>query len=136
MALAMLEMPAEVSGISPLQHSALVDKALEATHGETISEIKQLERAISLAEAAVDLGRTEIIKESESSVGDFNAIASAYEKGEIAWLRKSASEVHVVDLQRGVGRVPTPEELETGEYFSNYAEYAEANGLPPQPPGA
>jgi hypothetical protein len=95
-----------------------------------------LERAISLAEAAVDLGRTEIIKESESSVDDFNAIASAYEKGEIAWLRKSASEVHVVDLQRGVGRVPTPEELETGEYFSNYAEYAEANGLPPQPPGA
>ena len=64
MAFAFLEMPAVVSGISPAQREAMLDRALEAQHPGAIEEIQALEAAISLAEKAVNLGREEIIKEA------------------------------------------------------------------------
>ena len=136
MARAFTEMPAEVSGISPVQRDLLADRALEAAHPGELAEITQLERAIQLAERAVELGRGEIAKDAEVSQDDFNAIASAYENDGVAWLRKRGDKIVVADLARGVEREPTPQELETGIHFKDYQEYAAANGLPPEPQGA
>jgi hypothetical protein len=131
-ALAMLEMPAEVSGISQLQHSAMVDRVLEATHGEAISEIKQLERAIELAEKAVELGRGEIIKESESSVDDFNAIAEPFEaRSDAPWLKKFIENGQEVvrtfewnpATKNGAWRIPTDEQLAVGIVAESHDQY-------------
>ena len=129
MALAFTELPAAVSGISTVQRDALVDRALQAQHGETLREVQELERGIELAERAVQLGREEIIKEAEADPNQFNELAKPYERAGIAWLRKDGDRVIVVDLDRGVGRHATPEELEAGAYFKDFEEYQIANGL-------
>jgi hypothetical protein len=136
MARAFTELPAEVSGISPIQREMLAERALEAAHPGELEEIKELERAVQLADAAVNLGRDEIVREAEVSREDFDQLAEPFEAKArpFPWLKKDGGSVSVIDLQRGVGRVPTPEELANGQYFKDYAEYAAANGLPPQTP--
>jgi hypothetical protein len=131
MALAVMEVPAELSGISILQRDALIERALEAQHGEALKEVQELERGIEVAERAISLGREEIIKETEADPHQFNQLAEPYEsRAGIAWLRKDGDKVIVVDLDRKVRRQPTPEELETGAYFADFEEYRMANGLP------
>jgi hypothetical protein len=131
MALAVMEMPAELTGVSIVQRDALIERALEAQHGEALKEVQELERGIEIAERAVSLGREEIIRESEADPHQFNQLAESYEnRAGVAWLRKDGARVIVVDLDRGVGRQATPEELETGVHFKDFEEYRLANGLP------
>jgi len=131
MALAVMEVPAELSGISVVQRDSLIERALEAQHGDALKEVQELERAIEIAERAVNLGRDEIIKEAGADPHQFNQLAEPYEnKVGLAWLRKVGDKVVVVDLDRNVNRQPTPEELETGAYFADFEEYRTANGLP------
>ena len=66
-----------------------------------------------------------------------NALAAPYEaRAGIAWLRKSGDQIVTVDLDRGVTRIATAEELANGAYFKDFAEYQAANGLTAEPPGA
>jgi hypothetical protein len=60
MALALMEMPHEVSGISEMQRSALVRRSVEQEHAGTYAEIADLERGIELAERSVEASRDEI----------------------------------------------------------------------------
>ena len=51
LALAFTELPAAVSGISTVQRDALIERALEAQHGEALEEVQELERGIEIADA-------------------------------------------------------------------------------------
>jgi hypothetical protein len=131
MAMALIEVPAELSGISTVQRDALIERAMEAQHGEALKDVQELERGIEMAERAVQLGREEIIKEAGGDTQQFNELAAPYEsRAGVAWLRKDGDKVVVVDLDRKVSRQPTPQELETGAYFTDFDEYRSANGLP------
>lgn len=110
-----------------MQRDALIERALEAQHGEALKEVQELERGIEIAERAVQLGREEIIREAETDAQHFNQLAAPYEsRAGIAWLRKDGDKVVVVDLDRKVSRQPTPEELATGAYFADFEEYRAA----------
>src|SRR4029453_12901129 len=52
--------PASLTGISKTHRQQLIDRALEAQHGDKIAELRELERAIEAAESAVEAGRNEI----------------------------------------------------------------------------
>jgi hypothetical protein len=89
MALAVMEMPAELSGISTVQRDALIERALEAQHGDALKEVQELERGIEIAERAVQLGREEIIREAEADPHQFNQLAEPFERAAGAnWLKK------------------------------------------------
>jgi hypothetical protein len=57
---ALVTAPASLTGISKTHRQQLIDRALEAQHGDKIAELKELERAIEAAESAVEAGRDEI----------------------------------------------------------------------------
>ena len=58
----------------------------------------------------------------------FNALAAPIErKHDAPWLRRGLQDgievIQVVDLEKGVERLATPEEIESGIYFKNYDAY-------------
>jgi hypothetical protein len=61
---ALVTAPASLTGISKMHRQQLIDRALQAQHGDKIAELKELERAIEAAESAVETGRDEIRLES------------------------------------------------------------------------
>jgi hypothetical protein len=114
---ALIQVPIEMTGIAQTHHSLLVERALEAQHGEDIAAIKELDRGIELAERAVEASRDEVRKEAGVDQKTFDELAAPIEaKQNVAWLRRKpgSGEVRVVDLERGVERPPTPEELASG----------------------
>ena len=46
-------MPIEMTGIAATHRDMLIERALESQHGETIAEIRELERGIERAEIAI-----------------------------------------------------------------------------------
>ena len=48
MALAIVEMPAEFSGVLELDRNQLIDSALQAQHGEAMTQLVEFERAIEM----------------------------------------------------------------------------------------
>jgi hypothetical protein len=126
MAQAVMEVPVEMTGISGTQRDVLIERTLQAQHGDTIAEIKELERGIELAERAVEAGRDEVRKEAGVDQKVFDELAAPIEaKQTVAWLRRRAGsdEVRVIDLERGVERLPTPEELANGIEASSLDEF-------------
>jgi hypothetical protein len=120
MALAVMEMPAEMTGISTVQRDALVERALEAQHGPELQAAQELERGIELAERAVEMGREEIVREAEADPHQFNQLAAPIEaKATAPWLRRG----RVVDLERGVEREPTADELAAGIEAATIEEF-------------
>jgi hypothetical protein len=114
---AVTEVPIEMTGIAGTQRDLLIERALEAQHGETIAEIRELERGIELADRAVEASRDEVRKETGVDQKAFDELAAPVEAKQVApWLRRrpGSDEVRVVDLDRGVERLPTPEELASG----------------------
>jgi hypothetical protein len=117
MALAVMQMPAEITGVSPLQRDALIERTMQAVHGQTIAQIQELERGIELAERSVEASRDEIRRETGVDPKTFNELAAPVEaKATAPWLRRrpGSNEIRVVDLDRGVERLPTEEELASG----------------------
>src|SRR5947209_17176085 len=53
-AMAVLEVPAEVAGVPKSRHDLLVARALEAQHGPEMAAIAELEDAVAVAESAVE----------------------------------------------------------------------------------
>ena len=132
---ALIAAPASLTGISKMHRQQLIDRALEAQHGNKIAELKELERAIEATESAVEAGRDEI--RLESGVFDprrFDELAAPIEaKANAPWLRKRKfpgedEQINVVDLDRRVERPATPEEIESGVYAENFNHYQKLTG--------
>jgi hypothetical protein len=131
LALALLELP-EV-GMAPMMpdsvRTVLVDRALEAQHGPAVAELRELERAIEVAETAVEVGRDEL--RAEAGIGDpreFDRLAAPFEaKAAGPYLKKIGNDVRVIEFQEGAAtgtsRIATPEEIELGTYFRDRAHY-------------
>jgi hypothetical protein len=131
-ALAVLELPPEFSGVPKSRHDLLSASALETQHGAEIAEIAELEEAIAAAESAVETGRDEVRLEAGGlDERKFNQLAAPVEaKHDAPWLRRhtdirGAQEIRVVDVDRGVERLATSEEIEQGVFYKNFDEYKE-----------
>ena len=131
-AMAILEMPPEFSGVPKSRHDLMTERALTAQHGPEIAEIAELEEAIAAAESAVETGRDEV--RLEVGVHDerkFNEMAAPIEaKHDAPWLRRGksssgAEEIRVVDLTEGVERPATPDEIERGIEYRDYDHFKE-----------
>ena len=131
-AMAILEMPPEFSGVPKSRHDLMTTRGLEAQHGPEIAEIAELEEAIAAAESAVEAGRDEV--RLEVGVHDerkFNEMAAPIEaKHDAPWLRRrksssGAEEIRVVDLDRRVERLATPDEIERGIEYRDYDHFKE-----------
>jgi hypothetical protein len=129
--MAILEMPPEFSGVPKSRHDLLTTKALEAQHGAEIAEISDLEEAIAAAESAVETGRDEVRLEAGAlDQQKFNELAAPIEaKHDAPWLRRHKTngieEIRVVDVDRGVERLATPEEITNGIEYRDYEHFKE-----------
>jgi hypothetical protein len=139
-ALAIVEMPAMYSGVMDVDREQLVNRALEAQHGEDVPRIQELESAIATAESVVEAGREEIAHE----VGlfdpvKFNELAAPFEKGKIGpWLKTFREDgvervrvFKMIGSGPGDGRwlEPSQQELSEGEYYADHDAYAKAHDL-------
>jgi hypothetical protein len=129
---AVLELPPEYSAVPKSQHALLTASALQAQHGPEIAAIAELEEAIAAAESAVEAGRNEV--RLEAGVLDerkFNELAAPIEaKHDAPWLRRrkdaaGREEIRVVDLDRRIERLATPEEIEQGVFYRDYDHFKE-----------
>jgi hypothetical protein len=62
-ALAIREAPSELSGVLNADQKVILDRALEAQHGDAIRDVLELERAVEIAEHAVEAVRGEIARD-------------------------------------------------------------------------
>jgi hypothetical protein len=120
-----MEVPPEMTSVSSQQHNMLIDRAVEAQHGETLGEIKALEHGIQLAERSVEASRDEVRRETGVDPKTFDELALPFEAKEAApWLRRKGNEVRVVDLERGIERLATPQELIEGIEAATLEEFS------------
>jgi hypothetical protein len=128
---AMIELPAELSGISQSRHGLLTERALNAQFGDAISEIKELEQAIDAAESAVEAARDEVrIEVGINDPAKFNELAAPIEAKHAApWLRRmrwnGTEEIRTMDMEAGIARLATPEEIANGVFAETLDEYNE-----------
>jgi hypothetical protein len=137
LAQAVTEMPAVFSGVLESDRNAMVDAALRAQHGNAMEELVELERAIQIAESAVETGRDELRLETGLSQRDFDEAAEPFERkamGPRNWLKREVRDgketVLLIHETPGVGltsREATVEEQERGEFFANVNEWKRAN---------
>ena len=138
LALAIVEMPASMTGVLESDHADLRDRALMAQHGEAIAELQELEKAIEAAEIAVETGRDEIRQEIEiADPREFDVLAEAAEgTAGTLWLKKDKADgqeiIRVLDwdpiAKTGAWRVATPEQIAEGQFFDSWQDYHKANG--------
>ena len=141
MALAVIESPAELSGVLEADRRVLMDGALKAQHGAAITEITELERGIAIAEYAVELVRAEIAKDVGVDTHQFNQLAAPFEaKATAPYLKKFVERgVEIIRTLKmsgngGIWAEATPEEVSSGIYYGSFAEYQAAHqgGVPEQ----
>jgi hypothetical protein len=135
---ALVTAPASLTGISETHRHMLVDRALQAQHGDKIAELKELERAIEVAASAVEAARHEV--RLESAVFDphkFNELAAPVEaKANAPWLKKfrenGADVVRRIEIPEGqkFGSAPlaTPEDIERGVFADDAETYRKLTG--------
>jgi hypothetical protein len=135
---ALVTAPASLTGISKTHRQQLIDRALEAQHGDKIAELKELERAIEAAESAVEAGRDEI--RLEAGVFDphkFDQLAAPIEqKVSAPWLKKfregDVDVVRKIEIPEGqkFGSAPlaTPEDIENGVFADDAETYRKLTG--------
>jgi hypothetical protein len=137
-ALAVLEAPAALSGGVPQSvMTELRDRALAAQHGEeAISQLAELESAISIADQANEAGREAVMH--DLGIFDrktFDELAAPHENRVApAWLRThraaDGSEKTVViepgypNSDRSVVRPANAQDLANGKQYASYEEYA------------
>jgi hypothetical protein len=135
---ALVTAPASLTGITEVHRKLLVDRALQAQHGEAIAKLQELERAIEAAESAVEAGRDEI--RLEAGVFDprkFNQLAAPVEaKASAPWLRKFREggkdvirKIQIPEGQKfGSAPLATPEEVEKGVFADDAETYRKLTG--------
>ncbi|MGY4312862.1 hypothetical protein [Bradyrhizobium sp. JR3.5] len=108
---AILEAPSMLSGASDSHLKLLKERALRDVHGSLIDEIEELASAIDVAASAVEAGRDSARIDTGLTAEQFEVAAAPIEAKELVpWLRRG----RVVDLERGVEREPTADELANG----------------------
>jgi hypothetical protein len=136
LALAICELPAEFSGVLETDRNDLIDRALQAQHGEEMARLQELEEAIEIAASAVETGRDEVRTETGLNPQTFDYRAAQFEnKSETPWLKRMTENgqevVRVVrwakDGSAGTAPLATPQDVETGRFFNSRAEYDAAN---------
>ena len=122
---AVIELPAEYSGVHKTTHDLLTQRALTALHGSEISDLSELEEAIAAAESAVETGRDEVrLEVGGIDQQKWDELAAPIEARHAApWLRRRGAEVHVVDLEKKIERPPSQEELAIGIFANTHDEY-------------
>ncbi|MHC2334480.1 hypothetical protein [Bradyrhizobium sp. USDA 4454] len=109
--MAIIEKPAAMSGVADTHIGTLKEKALREEHGSLIDDIAELETAINVASTAVEAARDSARIDTGMTLEQFNEAAAPIEAREqVPWLRKG----RVIDLERGVAREPTADELANG----------------------
>jgi hypothetical protein len=90
----------------------------------------ELAEAIAAAESAVEAAYEEVrVEAGVLNERDLNDLAASIEQRPRApWLRRrkdanGTEEIRVVDLERRVERLATPEEIERGVFYESYDEY-------------
>ena len=63
LALAITEMPPALSGMLETDHARLLDRALQAKHGEAVTELQELEGGVAITEHVVSVAREEIAQD-------------------------------------------------------------------------
>jgi hypothetical protein len=124
-----------LSGVLESDRNDLLDRALEAQHGDAIAEVQELERAVELAERSVELSRQELAREANISLEEFNRLAEPLERAVAPpWLKKETENgvevVRALDRKSRGWLKATPEQIETGQYFETWQEYNAAHGRP------
>jgi hypothetical protein len=129
---AVTELPPEYSDVTQSRHDLLVERALNAQYGDAIAEIKEIEQGIEAAESSVEASRDEIrVEVGIHDPAKFNELAAPVEaKQDAPWLRRGKDTngneaIRVVDLDRGVERVPTADEIVRGIFYSDFEHYKE-----------
>ncbi|MGY4260112.1 hypothetical protein ACVI1L_007180 [Bradyrhizobium sp. USDA 4516] len=108
---AIIEATPALTGVADSHLAVLKEKVLREVHGSLIDDIAELEDAISVATSAVEAGRDSARIDTGMTLEQFNTAAAPIERRqEVAWLRRG----RVVDLEHGVEREPTADELATG----------------------
>lgn len=108
---AIIDAPAVMTGVADSHLNLLKEKVLRETHGSLMDEIAELSTAIDVAASAVEAGRDSVRIDTGLTLQKFNEAAAPIEAREaVPWLRKGK----VVDVERGVMREPTADELATG----------------------
>lgn len=135
-AAALMEVPANRTGISEIDHKDLIDRAMRAAHGDLIDDVAALEAGVSLAETANAAARDQLAKDGGVTVAAFNELAAPHEaKAATPWLTKATGNdgverTFVMDLERKNWVKATPEQIEAGEFYPTWKEFNEANGRP------
>jgi hypothetical protein len=133
-----LEMPAEMLGLSAAACDLIKQRTLRAVYGNVIDELEQLDGGIALADRAIQMAREELAIDAGVELAKFDAAAKPYEKPVGPWLKRikqnGVEEVRVLRWNAdpktgGTLQVPTPGELETGQFYADINEYREAHGL-------
>jgi hypothetical protein len=134
---AILTAPAWLTDVSPTHRQLLMDKALQAQHGDAVAQVQQLERAIEYAASAVETGRDEVrLLTGSLDPVQFDSLAAPIEKKVAApWLKKFTEDgTEVVRTfqwdttkKSGVWAKATPEDLETGVFYATADDYQRAN---------
>jgi hypothetical protein len=138
MALAIVEMPAAFSGVLEIDRNGLIDAALQAQHGQAMTDVRELEQAIEIAESAVEAGRDEVRQQTGVDQHTFDKQAAPFEnRNETPWLKRMTENgQEIVRVARwdwakggttGTWALPTAQDLETGKFFNDRAEYDAAN---------
>lgn len=126
---AVTELPAEYSGVPQSRHDLLTEHAVNAQFGPVIEEIKEIEQAIEAAESSVEAARDEIrLEVGINDPAKFNELAAPIEaKHSAPWLRRGMQDgvevIRVVDLEKGIERLATPEEIERGIEYRDYEHF-------------
>jgi len=131
LALAIVEMPVEFSGVLESDRNDLLDRAVEAQHGEKMTQLRELEHAIEVAESAVETGRDEVRQETGIDPRTFDERAKPFEdKFKPYWLRRQiedGKEVIRVIVPGGTASVATQEQIDNGHFYTDIDEYRRAN---------
>lgn len=128
---ALIELPADFSGIPQSRHDLLTERALDAQFEDAIGEIKEIEQAIEVAMSSVEAARDEVrIEAGIHDVAKFNQLAAPIEhRNSAPWLRRwpdeNGEEVRVIDLEARTARLATPEEIATGIFAETIEQFNE-----------
>ena len=129
----------EYSKILPSDLAQIRDRALRAQHGDdAVDELEEVDRGIALADRALRMAREELAVEAGVDLAKFNEAAKPHERPAGPWLKRvkqnGVEEVRVLRWNSdpntgGTLQIPTPAELETGQFYMDIREYREAHAL-------
>lgn len=132
--MAILELPAEFSGVFASDRELLLEQTLEAEHGPALTELREIEQAIEVAESAVEAAYEEVrVEAGVFDVQKWDEMAAPYKaKAPVPWLFRFGQDIKVKmkvqeEPERWSSRNATPEEVEAGRYFNDFDEYQAAN---------